>query len=125
MNRKTITMILAVVILAAFFLPYMSFFGQSISAFQIVKGGGKADVYIMVLAPVAAILLLVGALNNEKYTPSRSVLGILALVGWIYPIIRMFIDGGSMAGQVFKILGIGFWLGLVAALAVILYNPKS
>mgnify|MGYP006898452019 CR=1 FL=1 len=118
-------MILAVVILAAFFLPYMSFFGQSISAFQIVKGGGKADVYIMVLAPVAAILLLVGALNNEKYTPSRSVLGILALVGWIYPIIRMFIDGGSMAGQVFKILGIGFWLGLVAALAVILYNPKS
>jgi hypothetical protein len=133
MNRKTITMILAVVIIGAFFLPYFSLGGLfKMSGLDIITGGsmggnssGSADRFILLLTPIAGVLLLVGALNNEKYIPSRSVLGILALVGWIYPLIRGLMEGGSGMSQIFKFMGIGFWLGLVAAIAVLVYNPKS
>jgi len=102
------------------------------SGLDIITGGsmggnssGSADRFILLLTPIAGVLLLVGALNNEKYIPSRSVLGILALVGWIYPLIRGLMEGGSGMSQIFKFMGIGFWLGLVAAIAVLVYNPKS
>jgi hypothetical protein len=132
MNRKTITMVLAAVIIVAFFLPYFNLAGLfKMSGLDIITGGsmgagkGSADRFVLLLTPIAAVLLLVGALNNEKYTPSRTVLGALALIGWIYPLIRGLMEGGSGMSQVFKFMGIGFWLGLVAAVAVLVYNPKS
>jgi hypothetical protein len=124
MNKKMLTMILAVVLIAGFFLPYISFFGRGVSGFDLVKGGGKADVYILLLSPLAGIALLAGALNNGKYVPSRGILCILALVGILYLIIRSVIEGGDIGGM-FKVLGIGYWLSLAAALVLVLYNPKD
>lgn len=124
MNKKMVTIILAIALIAGFFLPYMSFLGQGISGFDMVKGGGKADVYILALSPVAAILLLIGALNDGKYTPSRGILAILALVGVLYLVIRLVIEGGDIGGLI-KLLGIGYWISLVAALGLVFYNPKD
>jgi hypothetical protein len=132
MNRKTITIVLAVIIIASFFLPYFNMAGLfKMSGLDIISGGGmdgskgSPDRFLMLLAPLGGVLLLVGALNNEKYIPSRMVLGVLALLGVIYPLIRGVIEGGEGLSQVFKFLGIGFWLGLVASVAVLVYNPKS
>jgi hypothetical protein len=124
MNKKMVTMILAVVLIAGFFLPYISFLGRGISGFDMVKGGGKADVYVLALSPLAGILLLAGALNNGKYILARGILGILALVGVLYLVVRSVIEGGDI-GSMFKILGVGYWLSLVAALALVFYNPKD
>lgn len=135
MNRKTLSIILGVVLLVSFFLPYLSVAGIfKVSGLDIVTGGkgmmsgakGSADRFLMLLTPIAGALLLVGAFNNEKYPVSRLLLGILALIGILYPILRGVIEGGGEGiGQVFRFLGIGFWLGLVAAIVLLVYNPKS
>ncbi len=124
MNRKILTMVLAVLLIAGFFLPYLSFLGRGISGFELVKAGGKADVYILALSPLAGILLLVGALNNGNYIPSRGILIILALVGVLYLIVRSLIEGGAV-GDLFKLLGVGYWLSLAAAVILAAYNPKE
>jgi hypothetical protein len=135
MNKKIITIVLAAVIIGAFFLPYFNLGGLfKMSGLDLVTGkgmgegesSGSADRYVMLLAPLAGLLLLAGALSNNKYILGRPFLGFLALAGVLYPIIRTLIEGkGEGMGQMFKFMGIGFWLGLVAALAVLVYNPKS
>jgi hypothetical protein len=128
MDKKTLTIILAVVLIAGFFLPYLSsgpFSTAGISGFDFIKGGGgKADKYILLLSPIAGLLLLVGAANNGNYTPSRGVLVLLALAGVLYLVIRSLIEGADI-GQLFKMLGLGYWLSLAAALVLALYNPKK
>lgn len=124
MNKKMVTIILAVALIAGFFLPYISFFGRGVSGFDLIKGGGKADVYVLLLSPIAAILLLAGALNNGKYVISRGILCIIALISVLYLIIRSVIEGGDI-GSMFKVLGIGYWISLAASLVLVLYNPKD
>lgn len=124
MNKKMLTMILAVVLIAGFFLPYLSMGPFSASGFEIIKGAGKADKYVLLLPPIAGILLLVGALNNGNYTPSRGILAILALVGALYLIVRSLIESAPI-GQLIKMLGIGYWLTLAAAVILVVYNPKE
>ncbi|MBL7748439.1 MAG: hypothetical protein JNM19_13465 [Chitinophagaceae bacterium] len=124
MNKKMLTIILGALLILGFFLPYISFFGQGVSGFDLVKQGGKADVYVLLLSPIAGILLLVGALNNGKYVPSRGILVLLALIGVLYLIIRSLIEGGPL-GAMFKLLGIGYYLSLAAAVVLAIYNPKE
>jgi len=124
MNKKMVTIILAIALLAGFFLPYVSFLGQGASGFDMVKSEGAADKYILVLVPLAAILLVLGAVNNGKYILSRGILAILGLVGVLYLIVNYMINGGDI-GAIIKILGLGYWISLVAALGLVLYNPKD
>ncbi len=135
MDRKTLSIILGIVLIVSFFLPYLNLAGLfKVSAFDIIKGGGgitegasgndSPDKYIMLLTPIAGILLILGALNKDIL--ARPVLGILALVGILYPIIRGLIDGGGEGiGYIFRFLGIGFWLALVAGIVVLVYNPAK
>jgi hypothetical protein len=133
MDKKTLSIILGIILIASFFLPYLNLAGLfKVSAFDIIKGGGvmegrsskgSPDKYIMLLTPIAGVLLLIGALNNN-FILGRVLLGILALVGILYPVTRMLIDsGGEGIGEIFGFLGIGFWLALVAGIVVIAYNP--
>jgi hypothetical protein len=127
MDRKMLTIILAILLIAGFFLPYLSsgpFNTSGISGFDFIKGGGKADKYLLLLSPIAGLLLLVGAANNGNYTPSRGVLVLLALVGVLYLLIRSLIEGADL-GQLFKMLGLGYWLSLAAALLLTLSNSKK
>ena len=127
MDRKTVTLILAVILIAGFFLPYIStdlFSTTGVSGFELIKGGGKADKYVLLLAPIAGLLLLVGASNGENYTPSRGVLALLALIGVLYLVIRTLIEGADI-GQLIKMLGLGYWLSLAASVLLVLYNPRK
>lgn len=133
MNRKTISIVLGALLIGSFFLPYFSWAGiLKMSGFEIISKGDvgagieDADKYLMLLTPLAGILLLIGALNKDRYIPSRPLLGLIGLLGVLYPLIRLIIESkGDGMGQVIKIMGLGFWLGLAAAIAVLVYNPKS
>lgn len=124
MNKKILTIILAVVLIAGFFLPYLSMGPFSVSGFEIIKGAGKADKYVLLLPALAGVLLLVGALNKGNYIPSRGILAILALVGALYLIVRSLIESAPI-GELIKMLGIGYWLTLAAAIVLVVYNPKD
>lgn len=134
MNRKTLSIVLGVVLIASFFLPYLNVAGIfKVSGLDIITGKGimgeaskgSAEKYIMLLTPIAGVLLLVGALNNENYPLGRPIIGVLALIGVLYLIIRGLMEGGGKGmGEVFRFLGMGFWLGLIAAIVVLAYNPK-
>jgi len=126
MNRKMLTMILGALLVLGFFLPYVSMGPFSASGFDIIKGGGKADRFVLLLAPIAGLLLIAGAVNSEKYMPSRGMLALLALVGVVYLVVRFMMDskGGGM-GELFKMLGVGYWIALASSIVLLVYNPKS
>lgn len=120
-------MILAIVLIAGFFLPYFAasaFSTSGISGFDFIKTpGGKADKYILLLSPLAGLLLLIGA-ASAKPILSRGVLVLLAVIGVLYLPIRSLIDGADF-GLLIKMLGLGYWLSLVAALLLAFANPKN
>jgi uncharacterized membrane protein YciS (DUF1049 family) len=127
MNKKTLTMILAVLLIVGFFLPYISaslFSMKGFSGLDLIKGVGKADKYVLLLSPIAGLLLLAGAANNGNYILSKGVLVLLALIGVLYMPIRGLIDGVDL-GKLFQSMGIGYWLSLVSCILLALYNPKN
>ena len=128
MDRKTFTLIMAVVLIGAFFLPYYSLFGGSVSGLDIVKApGGGWEKYVLVLIPLSGLLLLLGA-TSGNYILGRGLLcclPLLAVLFWI--IIAPLIEGASI-GNVFKAIGkgygVGLWVTIVASLILAFYNPK-
>jgi hypothetical protein len=130
MNRKMLTIILAVLLIAGFFLP----FGQSSasgSAFDIVQApssGSEIELLIMkygwLLIPVSGLALLVGALNKEQYAPARIFWALLPLLFLLYWVIRPVTDGGQI-GDLLKIVGIGFYVMFAGALVLAVYHPKK
>lgn len=137
MDKKTLSIILGVAIIGAFFLPYFSFAGIfKLSAFDLVSGkemmegsrnsGGSAERFVLLVGPLAGVLLLIGALNNGNYILGRPVLGILGLIGSLYLVVRILIEGeGNGIEYIFKLMGLGFWLGLIASIVVLVYNPPE
>lgn len=131
MNRKILTMILAVLLIASFFLPIGMH--ASTSPFDIVQGpsyGSEIEGMLMkygwLLIPLSGIMLLIGALNNETYFLGRGIWAFLPLLALLYLLIRpITLLGGrfDIMGLV-KGLGVGYWIGLVAALVLAFYWPK-
>lgn len=73
MDRKTLSIILGVALIASFFLPYLNVAGiLKVSGLDIVTGKGmmgeeakgSIDRFLLLLAPLAGILLLVGAFEQ-------------------------------------------------------------
>ena len=125
MDKKMLTIILAVVLIGCFFLAYWSFLGHGISGYDSVfSGGGKWEKYIILLVPVSGVLLLVGALNNGNYIGGRTLWTWLPLLTILYYLIRMVVEGAAI-GDLFKIIGIGLWISLAASLVLAFYNPKK
>lgn len=115
MDRKTFTLILAVVLIGAFFLAYYNYF-LSVSGYDIVfsTGGDDWQRFILLLTPICGVLLLVGALNNGNYILGRGLLSWLPLLAVLYWILIGPIVNGMDVGDVFKsigkLYGIGLWL---------------
>jgi hypothetical protein len=127
MNKKTISLILGGLLILAFFLPYINVAGLfKISGFDIVAGGkdmsgekGSLERFVLLLAPLAGVLLILGGINGDKSILPRPVLGILALAGTLYPIIRGLMESkGEGMSQILSFLGIGFWISLIASIAI-------
>ena len=130
MDRKIFTIVLAIVLIGCFFLPYFSLFGMSISGFDTVKApGGSWQKYIMLLIPLSGILLLIGAVNNENYPLGRNLLCWLPLLTIIFLVIISPLIDGVAIGDIFKALGqgygIGLWVTIAASLVLAVYNPKA
>jgi hypothetical protein len=124
MDKKMLTIILAVVLIGCFSLAYWSIMGHGISGYDSVfSGGGTWEKYIILLVPISGVLLLVGALNNGNYIGGRGLWTWLPLLTILYYLIRMVIEGLAI-GDLFKVVGIGLWISLAASLVLAFYNPR-
>lgn len=129
MNRKIFTIIVAVALIASFFLPLAS--GGSASALDVVKGpsmpGGGIEVmlmkYIWIIFPLSGLMLLVGALNNENYFLGRGLWAWLPFMAIVYIIARPVIDGAKIMDMV-KAFGVGFWVAVASSIAAAFVWPK-
>jgi hypothetical protein len=130
MDKKMLTIILAVVLIGCFFLPYWSGMGMSVSGLDSVTGqGGNWQKYIFLLIPLSGVMLLIGALNNGNYPGGRAIWTWLPLLTVLYVlIVKPLIDGAAI-GDIFKMIGkgygIGWWITIAASLVLALYNPKK
>ncbi len=129
MNRKMVTIILAIVLIGSFFLPLFS--TSSGSAFDVIKApsygtGAEALLakYIWIVMPLSGLMLLIGAVNNGNYFLGRALWAWLPLLAMLYIIVRPVIDGVKI-GDLIKTFGVGFWAMLVASIAVAFYNPRN
>lgn len=130
MDRKMLTIILGVLLIAGFFLPYYSFFGMNISGFDAIKSpGGGWQKYIILLIPLSGVLLLIGALNNENYMLSRGILCMLPLLTVLFMIFISPLLDGAKIGDIFKSIGkgygIGMWLTIATSLVLAFYQPRA
>ena len=134
MDKKILTIVLAVVLIGCFFLAYFSFMGSGISGYDLVfsGGGGGSDnweKYILLLIPLSGVLLLIGALNNGNYIGGRGIWCWLPLLAILYFIIVGPVIHGRAIGDVFKSIGkgygIGLWITIGASLVLAFYNPKK
>lgn len=141
MNKKTVNVVLALVLLAAFFLPYISFLGTNINGFQIVFGknggegiGGGRIMFLCLLIPIGSILILISALGEKSSTLQDYVFW-MPLIGIVFLTVMMYIQmnkGAQMAGggdlsvgEYVKVMGYGYWITVVAAIAVLVNKNKK
>ena len=116
---KNIARVCGVLIVIAYFLPWMSIVFASISGFTMGKmaitkmgeGGGAVWVYASLLFVVLGIASV--AQNNKRGHLTSGVFVLLTVI-WIL----VEIAGGS-GGSFFEVVGIGLWITLVAAIGQI------
>lgn len=138
-NNKAVTIVASAVILAAFFMPWISIFGASINAWSILFGdvGKLVDTpfkFVALLIPFSAAMIIYGAaFNEEKYPLTKQILFLLPILTLI--VIALVIgakigdSGGSLRSSdlenLFKIFGIGFWLTLIASIVLPFLNQQQ
>jgi len=119
MKKNNIARVCGVLIVIAYFLPWMSMMFASITGFTIGKmaitkigeGGGAVWTYASLLFVVLGIAS--AAVNNKRGHLASGVY-VLLIVLWI--LIDM---AGGTRESFFKVVGIGLWITLVAAIGQI------
>jgi hypothetical protein len=134
MKKNDATLVLAVVLIAAFFFPWISYMGFKLSGFKLVFGnGGFASgslMWITLLVPVGALLLLIGSLLKDSFG-SSDIIFWMPLVGVIYLAIRIFMEmnkgalGHLTLGNFFTVMGYGFWITLIASILVLINRSRT
>jgi hypothetical protein len=131
MDRKMLTIILAVLLIAGFFLPYYSYAGRGgASGLDFITAkGGDWQKYLFLIFPLSGVLLLVGALNNENYFLGRGLLCILPLLTLLYMMfVNPLIEGVKfdyILKAIGKNYGIGLWITIGASLVLAFYQPRK
>jgi hypothetical protein len=138
MNKKTISTVLSLALLACFFLPFISIDGYNVSGFQIVFGkdgesgiGSSRYLFVSLLIPIGAILILLDSLSSGSssyggYGYWMPLVGILYLAVMIYLGMQQGAGtmGGSLSmGEIISALGYAFWITLAASVILIFNKP--
>jgi hypothetical protein len=137
MDRKTITIVLALALIGCFFLPYLQYGPVTASGFDlltapVISGGEKVLLimkYIWIMIPVAGIMLFIGALNNGNYFLGRSIWAFLPLLTLFFVVAIIFRDAkktgaSTLISDLTANMGTGFWITLGISLVLALYWPK-
>src|SRR5258706_13750522 len=117
MDKKILTIVLAIVLIGCFFLDW----GGGVSGYdRVFNNAADKDwqKYIPLLIPLSGVLLLIGALNNGNYIGGRAIWTWLPLLTILFliiisPLIASHPPGmpGVKIGDVFKGLGKGYGIG--------------
>ncbi len=129
MRKKNLTLILAVILIICFFLPYFSYASFQASGYDIVfgKGGGmsgatsSSERYIWLVLPVSALLLVVDALLDLSIRDNLFFM-LFPLIGLLYIAFRIWAAGAEVSGgaspsvgDLMHVMGYGYWISVVAA----------
>ena len=115
MNFKKIENLSAIVMIVAFFLPWLSMGIFSLSGYKAATLGGSAT--LLFLIPILAVVLLVNDVQSffddvkTKYLTYAT-----ALIPLVYIVSRIF----SMGGDFFQAASIGIYLTLLASVIMLL-----
>lgn len=135
-NNKTLVVTLASVLIAAFFMPWITYIA-GLSAWNLIFGQASALIntdikYLAILIPLSGVLIIHGAVfNNEIYSIPKKLLFQIPNITLAIIIIGIAFkveENGNRVEKldferIFKLLGIGFWLTVIAS--TILPNVKS
>jgi hypothetical protein len=137
MDRKTVTIILALALIGCFFLPYLQYGSVTASGFDLltapnISGADKGLLimkYIWIMIPVAGIMLLIGALNNGNYFLGRGIWAFLPLLTLLFVMAIIFRDAKKIGtnisiSELAKNMGTGFWITLGLSLLLALFWPR-
>jgi hypothetical protein len=84
MTKQTFTLIMGIVLLGSFFLPYLKFDSTNYSGLGLVLHGSARTRFILLAIPLSALALLAGASGKGKYEKG--------LFHWL-PIITILVIG--------------------------------
>jgi hypothetical protein len=132
MDRRIISLVLALVMIGGMFLPFMEFgFGGSTTLFDLLTSkGGDWEKYIGLLIPISALMLIIGAVNKDNYFISRIIWSILPLLTILYYPVRLYLEatkgGGSVSiTDLIQVFVAGYWVIFGAALLLAVIQPRS
>jgi hypothetical protein len=129
MSKKILSIILALILLICFFLPYLTIGSTSTSGFNIVFGKDGLEgisssgryLFVSLLIPIGAVLLLIGAVINDSFTSSGFVYW-MPLAGIIYILVSLYLGATGnnseyiAIGEYVGIFSYGLWITLIAAI---------
>ena len=114
MNIKKLENICAVILVIAFFLPWLSLGFMSISGFKIAGIGGAS--FLLWVIP----LLSIGVLVSEFMDLDEKISTYIAYASGAVPLIYVLSRLISSGGEFFEAAGIGIYLTLVASVGMLL-----
>ena len=115
MNFKKIENLSAIVMLVAFFLPWLSMGIFSLSGYKAATMGGVAT--LLFLIPILAVVVLVNDVQSFfDDVKTKYLTYVTALIPLIYIVSRIV----DMGGQFFQGASIGIYLTLLASVTMLL-----
>ena len=134
-TKQVIPIILAVVLIVAYFLPWVSLF-FNFTAWDVVFGRfGKLlpdpIKYLSVLIPLSSLLIIYGAaLNKENYLLPKGILFLLPILSLTIISVNLSVThtkkhGNFDMGNIFQIFGIGLWLTVVGSIILLFFIKKG
>lgn len=125
MEKIRIALLVALIlVIIATILPWVSVFIVSVNAWSIT---GLAGWLIKITVILAALSIVLVFMKNKKDMMVALIASIIGLIAIIY---GFFIKGAStigaaMIGQIFKLLGIGFYIFIIACIATLIISLKA
>ena len=130
MHKKIVTTILSVVLLGSFFMPFFYWHSFEMSGFNFVLSEHIPPYkYFLLAIPLTTLFHLLSVLSQENNFYSRKLLSWIPLVTLIIVYVLVLAkertdDSFFNNGNIFSVIGAGFWLALAFSLLLTYINLK-